>query len=268
MVTQPFKLQLSEELLLHFFKLMPQPSVAAEDTESLTLIHKQKKPLARPFARAVQQMLPTTQLAKEGERQMRHESINDLPVHHLTRAQIFYPVSESRQFNRADAGRVFSGAPALLAKDRDKPINSPEAINKVTHNYNNIEYLGRGDSAEQVLLPADVRIPHPHLVASEYDKIHLDEEEIEKTPPFEKHVEAADKAQKKRKERRKQKYEQSMTRVEPEGSRYEFRFRDAVVTQQTTGQTGRGTKAPGRRYGVPTSDRKRGQVKIPTKVTV
>jgi hypothetical protein len=56
-----------------------------------------------------------------------HESINDLPVHPQTTQQIFYPVSESRAFTRADAGRAFH----------------PQ------------------------LKPADVRIPHPELIEIE-----------------------------------------------------------------------------------------------------
>lgn len=60
-----------------------------------------------------------------------HESINDLPVHPWTRQQIFYPTSESRQFTRADAAKVFS----------------------------------------PTLLPADDRIPHPELVQLEKDTL-------------------------------------------------------------------------------------------------
>jgi hypothetical protein len=60
----------------------------------------------------------------ENRRFARHESINDLPVHAQTGQQIFHPTSESRQFTRADAARVF----------------------------------------DEKLLPADDRIPHPELV--------------------------------------------------------------------------------------------------------
>lgn len=56
-----------------------------------------------------------------------HESINDLPVHPRTTQQIFYPVSESRAFTRADAGKAF----------------------------------------DPTLLPADDRIPHPELITIE-----------------------------------------------------------------------------------------------------
>ncbi|MCJ1322957.1 hypothetical protein MMC15_008307 [Xylographa vitiligo] len=81
------------------------------------------KPLAKPYARAVLAMLPQTPFTSKAT-PTPHESINDLPVHRDTLRQIFHPVSESRQFTRVDAGKVF----------------------------------------HHTLLPADERIPHPELV--------------------------------------------------------------------------------------------------------
>lgn len=60
-----------------------------------------------------------------------HESVNDLPVHASTRKQLFYPVSESRQFTREDAAKAF----------------------------------------HEKLLPADKRIPHPELIVLEKEHI-------------------------------------------------------------------------------------------------
>ena len=54
--------------------------------------------------------------------------------------------------------------------------------------------------------------------------------------------------------------------VEPAGGRFDYRIQDAVFTKETTGADGRAPWAPGRRYGVPTSDRKRGMIKIPRSV--
>ncbi|GAB7349806.1 hypothetical protein MBLNU459_g0517t1 [Dothideomycetes sp. NU459] len=85
------------------------------------------KQLATPYASAVLAMLPQTQYING--KITPHESINDLPVHPYTRQQIFYPTSESRQFTRADAAKVFS----------------------------------------PTLLPADDRIPHPELIELERD---------------------------------------------------------------------------------------------------
>ena len=49
-------------------------------------------------------------------------------------------------------------------------------------------------------------------------------------------------------------------KVVPEKGRWEFRFRDVKV------EDGRGRGGVGARYGIPAQDRKRGQVKIPTRV--
>jgi len=78
---------------------------------------KKGKKLATPYASAVLGMLPQTPY-RPGKPQM-HEPINDLPVHPATRRQLFYPTSESRQFTRADAAKVF--APTLLPADERIP---------------------------------------------------------------------------------------------------------------------------------------------------
>ncbi|OJD11045.1 hypothetical protein AJ78_08103 [Emergomyces pasteurianus Ep9510] len=228
----------------------------------------ENKPRAIPYARAVHQMIPTTPLKKYPERPVPHESINDLPVHRLTEAQIFYPVTESRQFTRVDAGRVFSAAPALPHATANTPHNTPEAIEKVTNNPDKIEKVGKPKNEEEVLQPADYRIPHPHLVAFAHDRFQKPGEFREHKKRFAERIERETAALKKRQEVAKAKEEARMTRVQPEGSRFEFRFRDAVVSRETTGRDGRGTSAPGRRYGVPNYERKRGTVKIPTKVEV
>ncbi|EEP78821.1 conserved hypothetical protein [Uncinocarpus reesii 1704] len=227
---------------------------------------REKKPLALPYARAVHQMVPTTPLVKAPQAPVAHEPINDLPVHRLTEPQIFYPVSESRQFTRVDAGRVFSAAPALPRDKEGKPFNTPEAIAEVTRHPHQIERVGKGVDEEQVLQPADVRIPHPHLVAFQHDHITLSGEAKLRNQRFIERLEAEEAAENKAKEAKKKKQEASMHRVAPVESRFEFRFRDVVVSRVTTGTNGRGLEAPGRRYGVPSSERKRGTVKIPTKV--
>jgi len=71
------------------------------------------KKLAIPYASAVLGMLPQTPYRPL--KPLQHEPINDLPVHPATRRQLFYPTSESRQFTRADAAKVF--APTLLPAD-------------------------------------------------------------------------------------------------------------------------------------------------------
>lgn len=167
-------------------------------------------------------MIPQT-LFIGGSYQSVHETINDLPNHRATEKQIFYPVAESYQFTRRDAGRVFS----------------------------------RG------LLPAEDRIPHPQLFELERLKLEGVPHPLgvirEKMLEEEKDKEA-------QKEEKRQRAERRVKRVLPGGDRgrWEFRFKDIHVEQ--AGNTGRGRQGVGARYGLPAQDRKRGQIKIPTKI--
>jgi hypothetical protein len=52
------------------------------------------------------------------------------------------------------------------------------------------------------------------------------------------------------------------------GQRWDIVVTDVVASRHGTGLDGRGTKSVGLRYGVPSQERKRHQVKIPTKVVV
>lgn len=72
-------------------------------------------------------MLPQTKPALDRSAPKRHENIHDLPVHPSTLLQVFHPTSESRQFTRVDAGRVFH--PDLLPAD--KRIPHPEVIERL-----------------------------------------------------------------------------------------------------------------------------------------
>lgn len=211
-------------------------------------------------------MVPTTPLAEDGERQTYHEPINDLPAHPLTGAQIFYPVPESRSFNRVDAGRVFSGAPALEREVAEKISHPSDLVEEVVQNPNSIEWVGKGENARQVLQPADARIPHPQLVRLELDQNAFPEERRTVAQRHAERLERQEEAEQKRRERAQARREKSIKHVEPEGGRFDYRFKDAVFTKETTGSNGRAPWAPGRRYGVPSDDRKRGMVKIPTRV--
>ncbi|GLB04594.1 hypothetical protein AtubIFM57258_010563 [Aspergillus tubingensis] len=226
-------------------------------------MEKQGKPLAVPYARAIHEMIPVT------PPEQAHEEINDLPVHRLTNPQIFYPVSESRQFNRVDAGRVFSAAPALEHKQLAKDVANPsEAISRVTQNPSRIELVGKGDEEHQVLQAADVRIPHPHMVTSTRDINEVPNEIRQHPKLYKARLRTQDAADQERKRLAQERKEKQTQRVQPEDSRFEFRINDVVVSQETTGKDGRNARAPGRRYGVPSYDRKKGQVKIPTRVEV
>ncbi|KAF7717816.1 Uncharacterized protein PECH_008460 [Penicillium ucsense] len=226
----------------------------------------QGKPLALPYARAVHEMVPTTPLAQEGEHPVYHESINDLPAHPSTGAQIFYPVPESRSFNRVDAGRVFSGAPALEIDVAAKISHPSDLIDDIVQNPNSIEWVGKGGNARQVLQPADVRIPHPQLVQLERDRKAFPNERRTVTERHNERLKKQEEAEQKRREVAQARREKSVQHVEPEGGRFNYRIQDAKFTKETVGVDGRAPWAPGRRYGIPADDRKRGIVKIPTRV--
>lgn len=214
-------------------------------------------------------MVPTTRYSSDPRDQRPHESINDLPVHRLTDPQIFYPVSESRQFTRVDAGRVFSGAPRLPNSTVEEIANDPStAISKATQKPHLIERVGKGEQETQVLQPADARIPHPYLVAHERDSINKPNERNENVKRFASRLQEEERVGAERKQAAEQRRENRTQKVNPEDSRFEFRFTDVVVSKETTGADGRGYKAPGRRYGVPSYERKKGQIKIPTRVNV
>lgn len=252
-----------------FLHPLIQPSVPLRLHYGQTTDKNQGKPLALPYARAVHEMVPTTPLSDDPIQQRRHESINDLPVHRLTDPQIFYPVSESRRFTRVDAGRVFSGAPRLPNRHVDALDADPDsAVSAVTQRPARIERVGKANDETQVLQPADTRIPHPYLVAHERDRITRPTERGANVRRFAERLMREEAADKERKDLKARNIAKSTDRVQPGDSRFEFRISDVVVSKETTGDDGRGAKAPGRRYGVPSYERKKGQVKIPTHVRV
>ncbi|KAF9696843.1 hypothetical protein EKO04_005521 [Ascochyta lentis] len=117
-----------------------------------------------------------------------------------------------------------------------------------------------GKAFDNSLLPADERIPHPELVKAERELASgLSFEERRKLAEerF-----AAETAQKKREEEAKQ-AEIRAQKVVPQ-RRWDFVFKDISV--ESAGRNGRDARGVGWRYGLPHQDRKKGQVKIPTKV--
>lgn len=180
----------------------------------------QGTPLATPYSKAVMAMLPTTPF-DPAKPPVGHESINDLQVIPQTKTQLFHPVSESRAFNREDAGKAF----------------------------------------DEGLLPAEQRIPHPELVLTERDRLSgLSAEGQVERAAERMRVQRAKRQQ--MLERRKAKQERE-TKVVNAG-RWDFMFRE--MNAEAVGKDGRSDKAVGWRYGVPHQDRKKGQVKIPTRV--
>lgn len=204
-------------------------------------------------------MVPTTPLKPNPET---HESINDLPVHSMTLPQLFYPTSESRQFNRVDAGRVFSGAPRLPDEvDIEQDDQSVESWKDTS-----VETIGKPGHERPVLKAADARIPHPHLIAYEKNKLDNRLPDAERNMLYQARLREDEEQRAARRESERKREERHTTRVDT--GRYEFLIKDCQTTRVGTGLDGRGTGSPGRRYGVPSQERKRGAHKIPTRVEV
>jgi hypothetical protein len=166
-------------------------------------------------------MLPQTVYPyRNNSRAQPHESINDLPVHVVTMQQIFHPTSESREFTRADAARVF----------------------------------------DEKLLPADQRVPHPELAELERDRL-AGMPYDERVARAAKRNEEAEQKKNAAEQRRKEWEERSVKVVS--NSRWDFKFRDISVDD--AGVDGRGYNGTGWRYGAPHMDRRKGEVKIPTR---
>lgn len=196
-----------------------------------------------------------------------HEPINDLPIHPLTETQLFYPTSESRAFTRTDAGRALSGASRLPDEAQDDEIlvepwqdTTPDEVEVLPTRKN-------AATSISVLKPADARIPHPHLVAYAKDRNNPDlvnnEEEIRARYAKRLNDDAEARAEARRQNIAKD--EAKKTRIET--PRWQFVITDVKTTREEVGYDGRG-RGVGYRYGVPFEDRKKGQVKIPTKVEV
>ena len=111
------------------------------------------------------------------------------------------------------------------------------------------------------LLPADDRIPNPELVdIARWENEGHDRETRHKLIREKDAAQAAERMEKERKHLEWQK----RTQVVVPGRRWDFKFQD--VSAELVGKDGKGRKAVGIRYGMPHEDRKKGQVKIPTKV--
>lgn len=108
-----------------------------------------------------------------------------------------------------------------------------------------------------VLKPADARIPHPHLIKHEHDK--QDPKLSKMSRAVQKRYEERlqeDQAQRERAHAKKAEAEEAR-KIRVDTGKWQF-----VVTEVQA------EKGVGTRYGVPSQDRKRGAVKIPTRVEV
>lgn len=180
------------------------------------------KPLARPYAKAFMALLPQTRYDDSNSQRI-HEQFNEVVVHPYTQQQLFFPVSESREFNREDAAKAFN----------------------------------------RYLKSTDERIPHPELVQMERQINVEGVAPLEAAKAFRQATAEAEQKIAERAERAARKEASLITRVNDKRG-VEFRFKDYNV--DSVGHNGRGLEGVGVRYGVASYDRKRGEVKIPTKV--
>jgi hypothetical protein len=145
----------------------------------------------------------------------------------------------------------------------DLPVHS-STVQQIWHPTSESRVFTRSDAArvfDETLLPADKRVPHPELALLQKDRLAgVPEQAI---------IEAANKreqeafAKKQLAEQKRNEWEARSTKSVDQG-RWEFRFKEMNV--DAAGVDGRGARGVGWRYGMPHSDRKRGQVKIPTRV--
>jgi hypothetical protein len=182
--------------------------------------------LAVPYAKAVLDMLPTTPHVDTSD--PRNKGKRPI-VHEPINDLVVHPATRQQLWVPVAESRQFT------REDAGKAFNND-------------------------LLPADERIPHPELVLAERElasglsfdeRRKLAEERL-----------AAETAEKEREEEVKQ-AEIRAQKVVPQ-RRWDFVFKDVSV--ESVGRDGRNARGVGWRYGLPHQDRKKGQVKIPTKV--
>ena len=144
----------------------------------------------------------------------------------------------------------------------DLPVHR-DTMTQIFHPVSESRHFTRVDAGKvfnPTLLPADDRIPHPELVVMEKERMeNISEQGRISRQRGRLRMQEAEAA---KKEKRKQERQaRDITKVTPEGSRWEFRFEDISV--ESVGKGGRDRKGVGARYGIPHQDRKRGQIKIP-----
>lgn len=145
----------------------------------------------------------------------------------------------------------------------DLPVHVA-TMQQIFHPTSESREFARTDAArafDDTLLPADQRVPHPELAELEKDRLA--------GIPYDERVANAakrnDKSEEKKlaAEKRRGEWEERAMKV-VSGSRWDFKFREISVDD--AGVDGRGYNGTGWRYGAPLMDRRKGEVKIPTRV--
>jgi hypothetical protein len=122
----------------------------------------------------------------------------------------------------------------------------------------------RADAAKAFsphLKSSDERIPHPELL--EIERFKLTGKGSGEVSAFARGIVEREQEELKKLAEREAKRETANLKTY-EGKRWQFKFQDVSV--EDAGRDGRSKKGVGWRYGMPHEDRKRGQVKIPTRV--
>ncbi|KAJ4290263.1 hypothetical protein N0V90_010478 [Kalmusia sp. IMI 367209] len=187
----------------------------------------QGKTLAMPYSKAVLEMLPTTPYI---DTSLPKNSGKRPIVHEPINDLKVHPATRQQLFVPVAESRQFTRADAGKAFDND-------------------------------LLPADDRIPHPELVKVVRDEVAGYSNEERRALAEERYMRAME--EKKAAEEATKKEELETKRTVPQ-RRWDFVFRDISV--DAAGRNGRDHRGVGWRYGLPHQDRKKGQVKIPTRV--
>ncbi|KAF3768584.1 hypothetical protein M406DRAFT_354926 [Cryphonectria parasitica EP155] len=156
----------------------------------------------------------------------------------------------------------------------NQPIQPLEPFNEIhVHGYtmqqlfvptSESRHFTREDAAKafhHTMLSADARIPHKELV-SHQRRVHEGMREKESEAIFVKEARASQMNDEAR-ERAVEEHSKRLTTAVPT-ERFEFRFKKMTVDD--VGRTGRARSGVGWRYGIPSEDRKKDQVKIPTKI--
>lgn len=145
----------------------------------------------------------------------------------------------------------------------DLPVH-PSTLTQMFHPTSESRHFTRVDAGKVFhpnLKAADERIPHPEMIdaAKDITEGYTQSERVTRSKERYEKIEESIKEN----QRRKEAAEASRTRT-VEGKRWDFKFKDIVA--DSVGKDGRSRTASGWRYGQPYEDKKKGQVKIPTRV--
>ena len=145
----------------------------------------------------------------------------------------------------------------------DLPVHRATEI-QIFHPVSESRHFTRRDAGkvfDRELKPAEDRVPHTELVQLQKWR-HEGIKEADRKQLL-RAKDAKDVQSRKVLERKREEKEaREITKVETERS--EFRFQDIRI--ESVGRTERSKDGVGARYGIPHQDRKKGQIKIPTRV--